>query len=170
MATADDKNNRDEPTGGMAPQHPSDATRKWLDTVLTPGETGSQNSSDPIARNPKDVGKPGEMIQATESTAVAAVPVPAAGVALSPADAPWGGRQHMAAAPSTTDLLVSVLRFKWTILIIWILVSAPIIAAVWTQIVPQYAGAGGNSGPADHSAIWSFKTDENGQSPSMSPS
>lgn len=128
------------------------------------GETGPQNSSDPIARNPKDVGKPGEVVQATEVHRRSGVPAPAAGVTLLPADPPWGFHQPREAAPSTTDLLVSVLRFKWTILIIWILVSAPIIAAVWTQIVPQYqARAEIRVRPIIPRLV--FRTDDNGAIP-----
>lgn len=124
--------------GETGPEHPSEAAPGWLDTVLAPGETGPQHPADPIARNPKDVGKPGEVIQATEVHRRSPAPAPAAGATLSPADPPWGGRQRMETAPSAMDLLVSILRFKWTILLLWVLVSAPIIAAVWTQMVPQY--------------------------------
>jgi succinoglycan biosynthesis transport protein ExoP len=116
MASVNDENSRDNPAEESGPQHPAD----------------------PIARNPKDVGKAGEMIQATEVHRRSAIPAPVGGGMPLPADQPWGEHQRMAAAPSTTDLVVSVLRFKWTILIVWVLVSAPIVAAVWTQIVPQY--------------------------------
>jgi capsular exopolysaccharide synthesis family protein len=70
----------------------------------------------------------------------------------------------MPAAPSATDLVVSVLRFKWTLLTISILVSAPIIAAIWTQIVPQYeARAEIRVRPIIPRLV--FRTDENGAIP-----
>jgi polysaccharide biosynthesis transport protein len=138
LAGSDDKNNCDDLTGGSGPRDPSDATRRWLDNVLAPSATGAQHTSDPIARNPKDVGKPGEVVQATDVYRRGSVPAPGAGITLLPADPSWGLHQRTEAAPSATDLLVSILRFKWTILIVGILVSAPIIAGVWTQVVPQY--------------------------------
>jgi uncharacterized protein involved in exopolysaccharide biosynthesis len=123
---------------GTGPQESSDATGKWLDNMLPPDEVGPESSADPIARNPKDVGKLGEAVQATEVRRRSEVSVPPAGAAL--LSGPAGGfQQHPPTAPPATDLVVSILRFKWTILIVWVLVSAPTIAAVWTQIIPKYA-------------------------------
>jgi capsular exopolysaccharide synthesis family protein len=59
---------------------------------------------------------------------------------------------------------VSILRFKWTILIVFVLVSAPIIAAVWTQIVPRYeARAEVRVRPIIPRLV--FRTDDNGAIP-----
>jgi hypothetical protein len=64
--------------------------------------------------------------------------------AISVADAtllpnqPLGMDQHTQAAPSVFELLTSILRFKWTILAVFVLVAAPAIAAIWTQVVPKY--------------------------------
>lgn len=161
MTQADDENTPKDLQGD--PQAPSESTRKWLNTMLTPAEPIPMQSSDPIARNPKDTGKPGEMVQPAEVHRRTITAAPATGVALGSPDQVWG-RGQPAASPSGTDLLVSILRFKWTILIVWILVSAPIIAAVWTQIVPQYqARAEIRVRPIIPRLV--FKTDENGQTP-----
>lgn len=135
MDRSDSQNDRDDPQGGTGPRESSDATGKWLDNILPPGEAGAEPPADPIARNPNDVGKLGEAVQAAEVRRRSEVSVPPASAAL--LSGPAGG-WHPQSAPSATDLVASILRFKWTILIIWVLVSAPIIAAVWTQIVPQY--------------------------------
>ncbi len=39
---------------------------------------------------------------------------------------------------SAANILEMMYRFKWTILAIFILVATPAIAAIWTQIVPEY--------------------------------
>ncbi len=138
MDRSDNPNDRDDPTGGIGPRESSDAARKWLDNILPPGERGPESASDPIARNPKDIGTPGEAVQATEVRRRSAAPVSQENMTL-PSGPSGGGHPHFYPGPSMMDLVVSTLRFKWTILIIWILVSGPIIAAVWTQIVPKYA-------------------------------
>jgi len=42
------------------------------------------------------------------------------------------------AAPSASDIISSLLRFKWTIIIIFVLVSVPAVALIWTQAALQY--------------------------------
>jgi len=39
---------------------------------------------------------------------------------------------------SVHDIVELMLRFKWTILTVFVLVAAPAIAVVWTQVVPKY--------------------------------
>jgi len=132
-------------TEGARPEHP-------LEHVL-----------DVIARNPKDTGKPGEQVQVTQVGRNSSPPAPAAGPPLLPGHA-WGGNPPMQAAPSGTELLGSILRFKWTIVILFILVSAPIIAAIWTQIIPQYqARAEVQVRPIIPRLV--FRTDDNGMIP-----
>jgi len=52
--------------------------------------------------------------------------------------------QFMGRAESTqdvqsgSDIIKSMFRFKWMILAIFILVAAPMVAAIWIQIVPEY--------------------------------
>ncbi|MBM4028114.1 MAG: hypothetical protein FJ280_22375, partial [Planctomycetes bacterium] len=135
MVRSDDKSTHNHPDT-TGPRDYSEATRKWLDNVLAPGETETQRSADPIARNPKDVGTPGEVVQAAEVRR-RRDSGPPAGTALLAGHA-GGSHPPMQPAHSATDLLVSILRFKWTILIVSVLVSAPIVAAIWTQVIPQY--------------------------------
>jgi capsular exopolysaccharide synthesis family protein len=42
------------------------------------------------------------------------------------------------AVPSVGDIIESMLRFKWTVLAVFILVAAPVVAAIWSQVVPVY--------------------------------
>jgi len=125
------------------------------------GGVGPQHSSDPIARNPKDVDKPEgkiqagavnrhhggarldtniakviDKMQATEVNGGGGVPALAVNTPLP--NQPWGLNRQMQPASSATELLTSILRFKWTILAIFVLVTAPMIAAVWTQVIPKY--------------------------------
>jgi succinoglycan biosynthesis transport protein ExoP len=100
------------------------------------GGVGPQHSSDPIARNPKDTGKSEEAIITTKVTRSNGLPVLPANTPLP--DQPWGLEQQVQPAPSAVDLLTSILRFKWTLLAVFVLVAAPMIAAIWTQMVPQY--------------------------------
>lgn len=174
MDKSDNLSNRDDPTGGTGPQESSGAMRKWLDSFFTPGEAGSEPPADPIARNPKDAAQSGEAVQAMEEGSQTrhtafGVPVRHRREAAVPAEglarlSGFAGGFHPHPAPSAADLLASVLRFKWTVLVVWILVSAPIIAAVWTQILPQYqARAEVQVRPIVPRLV--FKTDENGQVP-----
>jgi len=90
------------------------------------------------------------------------MPGAAGGVPVVP-EHPWGVASA-AQAPAPTELLASVLRFKWTIVLISILVSAPAIALIWTQIVPQYqARAEVRVRPIIPYLV--FKTEDNGMIP-----
>ncbi len=106
-------------TGGIEPQHP-------LEKVL-----------DLIARNDKDVDKPQDGIQTAHadrhrgaSALAVSDPVRTAG--------PWGLGHNAKPPQSPTELVTSVLRYKWTLVLVAVVVSAPIIAGIWTQIVPAY--------------------------------
>ncbi|OHB76971.1 MAG: hypothetical protein A2Z25_02705 [Planctomycetes bacterium RBG_16_55_9] len=62
---------------------------------------------------------------------------------LAPEAAAWSNRFSPAAGPMRViptgdDILKSVLHFKWTILVVSILVAAPLIAAIWTWFVPMF--------------------------------
>ncbi|MFC1634697.1 polysaccharide biosynthesis tyrosine autokinase [Planctomycetota bacterium] len=98
---------------------------------------GPQHTSDPIAQNPKDIDNPEEAIKTVEVSRSNGVPILATNATRLP-DRSWGLNQQMQPALSATDLLASILRFKWTILIVFVLVSVPAIVFIWTQIVPQY--------------------------------
>ena len=49
-----------------------------------------------------------------------------------------GHSQPLSSSKDIKDIIESMLRFKWTIVLITILVSVPLLAAIWTQIVPKY--------------------------------
>jgi succinoglycan biosynthesis transport protein ExoP len=141
MARSNDKSNHNGPGDGTGPHHPVD----------------------PLAKNPADADKPGETIRVTEVHRRDGASGPAADAALIP-DRPWGWQPRGEAPPSAADLLVSILRFKWTIVIVSVLVSAPIVAAVWTQIVPRYeARAEVRVRPIIPRLV--FRTDDNGAIP-----
>jgi succinoglycan biosynthesis transport protein ExoP len=70
--------------------------------------------------------------------------VPGAQRRISVADATLIPAQFMSAPgaaqaiPSAGDIIKSMLRFKWTIIVVFILVAAPAVAAIWTLVVPKY--------------------------------
>jgi uncharacterized protein involved in exopolysaccharide biosynthesis len=72
--------------------------------------------------------------------------------------------QPMQFGPSVKDILVSVFRFKWTFLLIFILLAAPLIAAIWGSYVPAYrAGAEVRVRPIIPYLV--FETEESGKIP-----
>lgn len=92
--------------------------------------------ADPIARNPKDVDNPQEAIQSIQVVRRSETPAPTANGFL-PGE-PLGTHPSMHNTPSMAELIESVLRFKWTIVVISVLVCAPLIGVVWTQITPKF--------------------------------
>ena len=114
-------------------------------------EIWRKQAVDPIARNPKDGVRPEEAIQAQE--------VSRAEPAFTPMPAP-----DARGAQSPMDLLASILRFKWTAVLVAILVAAPIIAAIWTQMIPLNSSrAEIRVRPVIPRLV--FRTDENGAIP-----
>jgi len=100
------------------------------------GPTGPRRPSDPIARNPKDVSPLERVIEKLETGAGPEVRAANSSPAFLPAR-PLMDRPMPTAAPAG-DLLVSILRFKWTLFVVFVLVTAPILAAIWTQMIPKY--------------------------------
>ena len=118
-------------------------------------------SQDPIARNKKDIDRPEEPVQSTQisrsyanmSKAIERMNTSSVG---DNRDVPvsnetthmlsgqsWSVRQNMQTPPpSMSELIMNMLRFKWTLLIIFILVSAPLIVVIWTQVIPTYRAKG----------------------------
>lgn len=132
-------------TGGIEPQHP-------LEKVL-----------DLIARNDKDVDRPEQTVQAAQVNRHRGVAALAVSDPLRP-DQSLGGSRRAQAAPSTTELVTSVLRYKWTLVLVAAVVSAPIIAVIWTQIMPEYtARAEVRVRPIIPRLV--FRTDDNGAIP-----
>jgi len=125
-------------------------------------EVHASGSPDPIARNPKDLeGSSGE-IQPAEVRRRELL-LPGMGDRSLPGW-PAGMARHGAPAPSALGLLAPVLRFKWTVVLIAILVAAPAIAVIWTQIVPKYqARAEVRVRPIVPRLV--FRTDDNGAIP-----
>jgi len=126
----------------------------------------NQPSEDPIARNPKDVessSHPGEAVEAIVVQSGPGVQAPA----HVPSVPGWSHGSHQAGrqpGQSPAELLASILRFKWTLILISILVSVPIIGLIWTQVVPQYtARAQVRVSPIIPRLV--FRTDENGAIP-----
>ena len=127
------------------------------------GKNGYDSPSDPIARNDKDIDKSQNQIQEIKVSRCENVPALATNTIFVP-NRFSGANQNSQPAPSATELLVSILRFKWTIIAIFIIVSAPLIAVVWTQIVPQYqARAEVRVRPIIPRLV--FRTEDNGMIP-----
>jgi len=54
----------------------------------------------------------------------------------------FGSGNMVQAAPSGANILKSTLRYKWTIFMVFVLLAAPAITFVWTQIIPEYQARG----------------------------
>jgi len=118
---------------------------------------------DPIVQARDDSSKSKNGMQPTEIMPISKEPVSVVDVTLLPNQFMGMGSPRQA-APSVTDLLASILRFKWTILIVFVLVAAPAIAVIWTQVVPKYqARAEIRVRPYIPRLV--FRTDENGAIP-----
>ena len=102
---------------------------------------GPRRPSDLIVRKANDVNGPGEGQPKAEIIRSEAGPVPASSAALMSSQ-PFGPGQGTQTGPSPIELLLSILRFKWTILAVFIVVAAPMIGAIWTEIAPEYLAKG----------------------------
>ena len=95
---------------------------------------GKQPSPDPMAQAREDFCKSpdqaqhAEIMRRSERTGDA--------TALSHQSMQMGGSIQVGL--SAKDILEWMLRFKWTVLAIFILVAAPLIAAIWITFVPKY--------------------------------
>ena len=104
---------------------------------MNPAGESRPINPDPIIQARDDSSKSNDGMQSIEIMPVAKNPVSVVDATLLPNQfMGMGGFRQ--AAPSPTELLASILRFKWTILIVFVLVAAPAIAAIWTQVVPKY--------------------------------
>jgi capsular exopolysaccharide synthesis family protein len=97
---------------------------------------GNSPSSDPDSRveagadsgRPWAEKKPTDIVRSAERTADATLlPEQFSGM-----------RGPMQPVLSMHDIAELMLRYKWTILVVFVLVAAPAIAAIWTQVVPLY--------------------------------
>ena len=87
---------------------------------------------DPIMQARDDSSKSNDGMQPTEIMSVARKPVSVVDATLLPNQF-MGMRGYRQAAPSPTELLASILRFKWTILIVFLIITVPAIAGAATK-------------------------------------
>jgi len=92
---------------------------------------------DPIVQARDDSSRSGEGMQPTEIIPTAKKPISAADATLLPNQFMGTGGPTQA-VPLGSDIIESMFRFKWTVLAVFVLVAAPAIAAIWTQVVPKY--------------------------------
>ena len=129
---------------------------------MNPAGENRQFNPDPIVQARDDFSKSNKGMPPTEIIPVAKRPVSVVDATLMPNQ--YMGMGPRQAGPSATDILISILRFKWMMLIVSILVAAPMIAIIWTQIVPQYqAKAQVRVRPIIPYLV--FKTEESGMIP-----
>ena len=93
-------------------------------------------NADPIVGKDENVIDPEKRIQTKEISLSNDFPVLATNTPL--LNQALELSQQMQTTHSAAVSLKSIFRFKWTLLTIFVLVTAPIVAAVWTQVVPDY--------------------------------
>jgi len=92
---------------------------------------------DPIAQTSDNSSSPHQKVQSAEIIRNTKMPIPIADATLFPNQF-MSTPGAMQAVPSAGDIIKSILRFKWTILVVFLMVAAPAIAAIWTLVVPKY--------------------------------
>ncbi len=92
---------------------------------------------DPIVQARDDSSRPREEMQPTEIIPSAKRPISVVDATLLPNQFMGTGGPTQAVPPGS-NIIESMFRFKWTILAVFVLVAAPAIAVIWTQLVPQY--------------------------------
>jgi len=132
---------------------------------------------DPILRNPKDMpevdGEPGEflvnasmehLVTDANSTSELSHRYPSQKAAAAPPGNLSRSQNQGPLLSSPTEILTALLRFKWTVLIVTILVAGPLIGLIWTQVRLEYrARAEIRVRPIIPRLV--FNTDENGRIP-----
>ena len=98
---------------------------------------GFQCNPDPIVQERDYSDKPGRKEQTSEIVLASEKTKVVSNVTAWPNQFAGTGRPNQA-APLGSDIISSLLRFKWTVLIIFVLVSVPAIVFIWTQIIPKY--------------------------------
>ncbi len=108
-------------------------------TKRNPNSAGEnrQLRPDPIVQARDDSSRPHEGMQPTEIVPSAKKPISVVNGALPP-DQFMGMGGPTQAVQSGNDIIQSMFRFKWTLLVIFVLVAAPAIAVIWTQVVLEY--------------------------------
>jgi len=96
-----------------------------------------QHHPDPILQASDDSSRPHKETQPTEIIPSTKRPISISDATLLPNQF-MGIRGPAQAAPPETNIIESIFRFKWTVIVIFVLVAAPAIAAIWTQVIPKY--------------------------------
>ena len=109
---------------------------KTIRNTNSAGES-RQLRPDPIVQARDDSSRPREEMQPTEIVHRAKEPISVADATLLPNQFMGTGGPTQAVPPAN-DIIKSMFRFKWTILAVFVLVAAPVTAAIWTLIVPKY--------------------------------
>jgi len=118
---------------------------------------------DPIRQARDDSGRPHKGLQPIEIVHSANKPISVADATLL-SNQFMGRGEFTQAVQSGDDIIKSMFRFKWMILAIFILVAAPMITFIWTQIVPEYrAGAEVRVRPIIPYLV--FRTEDSGMIP-----
>ncbi len=118
---------------------------------------------DPIRQARDDTGRPNKGLQPGEIVHSANRPISVADSRLL-SNQFIGRRESAQDVQSGNDIIKSMLRFKWMILAIFILVAAPMITIIWTQVVPEYqAGAEVRVRPIIPYLV--FRTEDSGMIP-----
>ena len=121
-----------------------------------------QPHPDPIVQARDDCSGPHKAVQPAEIMPAIKTMPPAGPTLLPNQFLRTAGPAH--AGPSASDIAKSMLRYKWMIMVIFILVAAPAIATIWTQVIPQYrAIAAVRIQPIIRYLV--FKTEESGMIP-----
>ncbi|MFC1793343.1 GumC family protein [Planctomycetota bacterium] len=134
-----------------------------VNSSTDPAEENNQDLQDPIIQASDDSSRPKEEAQRTEIISGAKKEISVADATFLPNQF-LGTRGGTQAAPSAGEIIESMLRFKWTILVVFVIVAVPAIATIWTQLVPKYqAKAEVRVRPIIPRLV--FRTDDNGRIP-----
>ena len=96
-----------------------------------------QSYPDPIEQTSGDLNMPQKKVQSVEIVQNAKMPISGADATLLPNQFVGTGGDTQTFR-SVGDIIKSMLHFKWTILIVFLIITVPAIAAIWPLIVPMY--------------------------------
>lgn len=137
----------------------NDKTKRNRDSV----KENHQHDSDPIIQSRDESINQKAGVQSVEATLSVKKPLPLSDVTLLPSQF-LGTKRSEQAAHAGIDMFKSVLHFKLTILVVFVITAAPLVSIIWTQIVPKYqARAEVRVRPIIPYLV--FRTDDNGMIP-----
>lgn len=124
---------------------------------------GHGYNPDPIIQESDESGNSSRESQPAENMLVAKKSMPLGDVTLT-SNRYMGTQGPMNAVSSVGSIAESMLRYKWMIIAIFLLVAVPSSIAIWTQIVPKYRARGEvRVRPIIPSLV--FRTEDNGMIP-----